>query len=531
MDIAIQFEKISVGDGKYIFRPISLIKGNYYNDENEFVSEYGVIYCGLEDAIDDVRNCFSTVTTMESLRKYFGPNLSDEELLYEFYAFHLEQCFIGILDPITNKIKTMRISYDELEDQYDNFTDETNDNNIVAFTTEMLKEIRNSKSLEELRAKIDCVINSTNEEISENVHIKENDLVKDLESIESKENIEEIEDKKLKLSLKKNESLSLKYLRKEVLSRIVNQDNAVNDVTRTILINQTSKNPRHKQHILIMGPSGTGKTRMVDIIAKTMNIPYFQADATAYTKEGYVGKSIYSMFERLIETADGDIEKAQNGILIIDEIDKKLTSSRNDNFDKDVLHSLLKVMDRGTIEVDISDSRGKESVLFDTSNLTIIFMGAFSDLYEKKAKNNSKIIGFDTKPDNDNNKVDESITREDLIKYGVPAEWLGRIGLITFTERLTAKDLVDILNKSKESPLVEEKEWFKDLGVKVTFSKGFKELIAEQTSKTNTGARNLRSLVGEAVKYASEEVLNGNRPKVLKFTKETVKNNKKYYSM
>ena len=116
---------------------------------------------------------------------------------------------------------------------------------------------------------------------------------------------------------------------------------------------------------------------MINLIAKELGVPCFKADATAYTKEGYVGKSVYSMLEGLIQAANGDLVKAQNGILVIDEIDKK---ADKDVAGVDVLYSLLKLMDRDVVEVELSPIK---SIMFDTSNLTIICMGAFTEIYDK----------------------------------------------------------------------------------------------------------------------------------------------------
>ena len=135
---------------------------------------------------------------------------------------------------------------------------------------------------------------------------------------------------------------------------------------------------------------------MINIISKKLGIPYFKADATAYTKEGYVGKSVYSMLSGLLTAANNDLNKAEHGILIIDEIDKKLSSRSDDVGGTDVLNSMLKMMDRDIIEVDIGHGYAEKKVMFDTSNLTIIFMGAFADLYASKEKDKKKGIGFST---------------------------------------------------------------------------------------------------------------------------------------
>ena len=146
----------------------------------------------------------------------------------------------------------------------------------------------------------------------------------------------------MKVQKEESKKFDLAKFRKNVLSYIVGQDEAVYDVTRTLAINYTSVNPRNKSHILIMGPSGTGKTEMINVMAKELDIPIFKADATAYTKAGYVGKDVPSMLTGLVEAAGGDLKRAQEGILIIDEIDKKSSSSKDDVSGKAVLHSMLK---------------------------------------------------------------------------------------------------------------------------------------------------------------------------------------------
>jgi len=317
--------------------------------------------------------------------------------------------------------------------------------------------------------------------------------------------------------------MTLKELRKEVKDVIKGQDKAVNDITRGIIINQLSKNPRHRSHMLIMGPSGTGKTEMINIISKKIGIPCFKADATAYTKDGYEGKCVYTMLSGLIEAADGDIQKAQNGILIVDEIDKKLTSSEDWVGGVDVLNSFLKIMDRDIVEVDMNN---RSKIMFDTSNLTIIFMGAFAKLYEEKEQKRN--IGFSSTVNVEKSKEKIYLSSEDLIKSGMPPEFLGRISMITNTVELSLEDLVEILYKSKGSAVKEAIEFCNDNGVKLTFTDPAIREIALRAKEAKTGARTLRKLVKECLEYAYDEMLLSDKVKTLKITKETVRDPRKY---
>ena len=221
--------------------------------------------------------------------------------------------------------------------------------------------------------------------------------------------------------------------------------------------------------------------------------------------------------------------KAQNGILIIDEIDKKLTSSEDWVGGVDVLNSFLKIMDRDIVEVDMTN---RSKIMFDTSKLTIIFMGAFAKLYEEKeqSKIDKKTIGFNCATTEEKPKEKICLTNEDLIKAGMPPEFLGRIPIITNTEELSLEDLVEILYKSKGGAIDEEIEFCKGLGIELKFTNPYMRSIAIKAKEAKTGARILRKLVRESLSDAYDEILSGKKVKVLKLTKETVHDSKKYYT-
>ena len=519
MDIAIKFERFNLDETKCIFKPITIIRGEYDNKNNTFISEAGDWSALIHGASIYDDSFFGHPTTLEELRKTYGSGTSDEALLSNYFSLALDSCYIGIYDE-EEEINVLQLPIAGYFDQL--FSNEENSETtqtIFTFDIDYIKKIRNSSSLEEVQKELDNLINISKNSL--------NDLDEAFGEVGSEAHKKSA---KSQLKLKKEESkkFNLAKLRKEVKSKIIAQDNAVNKVTTAIAVNYTSKNPKHKSHILIAGPSGTGKTEMVNIIADYLDVPYFKADATAYTKEGYVGKSVQSMLSGLLDAADGDIEKAQNGILIIDEIDKKSGGDRSDVSSQAVLSSLLKIMDRGIIEV---NTNYYSTFDFDTSNLTIIFMGAFAEVYKKKGKEKKQSIGFSSQGENiQQSNKNITITKQDLIEDGMTPEFMGRIDEIIPTDEFTLEGLLEILYKSKISPIKREREYFKDMNVSTVFTKSFYTQVAKNCLESGTGARDLKRCVHESLTEAYDEVLLGKRKiKKLRFTKDTVNDPKKYY--
>ena len=520
-DIAMQLIKHDLGYGVYVYRPMGIVKGCYDSGLDIFQTEFGETYESVKNCTGEESGIFYAPHSMDDLKKTYGEQ-DDIVVLNKFYDDMANYIYLGLCDSDTFEIEMAAIDIDSLsalfvkEDEEDSL-EEPDKNLYFRFTEDNLNELMRLDSLKKVREVLSNIIEKAKE-------VCYGDDPKEA-GYEGELNISTEEpDKKLVLDRETSKRIKLSDLKTEVLNSIVGQDQAVKSVTTTIVANEKSKNPRHRAHILIAGPSGTGKTEMMNIISKKLNKPVFKADATAYTKEGYVGKSVYSMLKGLLSAADDDIEKAQNGILIIDEIDKKAgNSGENDVAGTAVLNSLLKIMDRDIIEVETSRD---DVISFDTSNLTIVFMGAFSDLYSKKQ--NVKEIGFASNTKNTDKDI--TIKKQDLIDYGLPAEFIGRISKIVYTNELKENDLVNILLKSEISPLKMEEEFFEDLGIKFTYSKEYVKQIAKNCLKYKTGARELKSEVQKSLERAYEEVLdNPENVKVLKLTKETANNNKKYF--
>ena len=530
MDVAIKYDKINLGNEKYVFKPVGIIKGKYDEATETFETEYGELCAPIDGDSQFEDNYFGLYISMEDLKKgYEGKNLNEEEMLTEYFDENIMYYCLGQFDYVENKMQVVYIPYESFEEVYDTPEEEyepTEKGVKITFTIEKLKELREIDDIEKIREQFDSILLCAK-------------TIEDNNNASIAPQASKVQESAFILEKEESKLLSLKELRDEVKAVIKGQDKAVDAVTRAVIVNQMSSNPRHKSHMLITGPSGTGKTEMINIISKKLGIPYFKADATAYTKEGYVGKSVYSMLNGLITAAGNDLNKAEHGILIIDEIDKKLSSRSDDVGGTDVLNSMLKMMDRDLIEVDIGHGMSDRKVMFDTSNLTIIFMGAFASLYKEKEeekKQSKKTIGFsfelsEADPKTKNGKKEKiSITNDDLIKAGIPPEFLGRIPIVTSTEELELEDLVEILYKSKGGAIEEEKEFFEDMGITITFTSEYMKEIAKKAQETKTGARNLRKLVRESLAVVYDDVLSGKEIKVLKLTKATANDPKKYYA-
>lgn len=524
MHCAIQLQKIDLGEGRVVFKPIGLIKGDFLEQDEFFVDEYGYQYFFMKDSNPDCDRYFCCPATIEQLRKAYGEQLKDIELLEEFLASYLECCFLGYYDIVNEITKVIEVNFIDLEnmiaskelgleeDLKEDYIEFDSDNNErFIFSLKTLKEIRDCQTVEEIRDYIDKLI-------AAGEYIKENGL---------SEKTGESEEKESKLVLKKEESnkFNLAKLRKEVLTSIVGQDDAVWDLTRTIAVNQTSNNYRNKSHILISGPSGTGKTEMVNVIAKELDLPIFKANAPEYTKSGYQGKDVPSLLLGLITAANGDVQKAQNGILILDEIDKIVTFQDDKGFGKAVLHELLKIFDRDVIEVDVDKSRGSK-IMFDTSNLTIICMGSFEELYERKQQVKPKSIGFGAVV-GEEPKIITRLDEDDFIGWMGP-EFVGRVGVFTETSALSEKAVLKILKESKLSQFLIAQQDFESRGIKLHATTSYLIEIAKRGYSKKLGVRKLNKEVKKSLKYVYDEVLTNPKIKTIKLTKKTVEDPKEY---
>lgn len=285
----------------------------------------------------------------------------------------------------------------------------------------------------------------------------------------------------------------IQNVEKTVLQSIIGQDRQVRQIITAIYRAINFKSI--KSNVLIIGSSGTGKTETIRQVAKRLHIPYTIEDATKYTKEGYYGADVNDMIYNLIENAKKDMEKAQNGIIIIDEIDKKAGHEAHDVSGTEVLKSLLKIIEGTTIKIPSPDDQFAEELIdFDTKNIIIIFLGAFSGLDKIRDKRlNTNPLGFVT--NNQEKKEKSRFLKQDLVEYGMPEEFVGRIDTIIEMNKLTKQDLASILRRSKLSIFRRYQSELREKGITLSYCDKLFDCIAEESLALDTGARELSNTV------------------------------------
>ncbi len=274
-----------------------------------------------------------------------------------------------------------------------------------------------------------------------------------------------------------------------------------------------------KSNILIIGPTGTGKTLLARTLAKKLNVPFAIADATTLTEAGYVGEDVENILLKLIEAADYDIPKAEKGIIFIDEIDKIAKKGENVSITRDVSgegvqQALLKIIEGTVASVPPQGGRkhpNQEMLKIDTSNILFICGGAFVGLdkvIEKRTAVSSMGFGATVKDKNEKDlgALYKELHPDDLVKFGLIPEFIGRLPIHTTLENLSQSDLVRILTEPKNSIIKQYETSFALDGIKLRFKDDAVNAIAEKSYEQKTGARGLRSIVENLMLSISYDV-------------------------
>lgn len=548
--VAAILQRHYIGNNQYLYTFHHLETGSYDNQLHCFIDRNGNEYAHMSDDslfYSEIPYSYDSIIEKKQLHEFFGQDMPlsqciplYEDLLRDIVYFscktkdgrigcvainleQFESLINGQMPPEVQNVQNVtgtNTSQDiDPEASLDNLI-----LNIIdgTYTIDELKKIRESAqtnygNLESLLDTLNLQIEAS-EKGESFVKLKNEKKQKELE--ETFEDVEEEQKEETKIENKNH--IDLVNLLNEIKKTLIAQDEPARRVITEIA--RKEQNPELKNRgILLTGSTGVGKTKLMSLIAKNLDRPFYKIDATKLTVPGYVGTDIEEELWNLYVKCGKNIEKAENAVIFLDEIDKKGSDNKSDVSGRGVLNILLPFIEGTEYDACASVKTATQKVKINTSNMIIILGGAFQDVYDNLKKKNG--IGFGA---NQDEQIPQATTKDFVKKAGIPDEFMGRVTVVKLND-MDVNSIKRILKESDESALHIQEKLFKELGVKLTSTEEFLDKIATEAVERKTGARGLNNVVDDATWEAYHEVYtHPNEYSEVVLTKDTADDPKKY---
>ena len=515
----------------FIYKPVEIVFG-IMGENDTFINDNGreyknIVDISFIDKSDEDEGYFLCMTESEA-EKEFGSDDPEEvygyyeELLYNkvFIAVEGESnsCYITVVDKeVLKNIDAHTIGF-------------SGDDAIIPMKDiEDLLEMDDLEFIKDYLIHITSVRDEIDRQIDEALNDDRNQTLTDDENKEdalTEEEKKQLEEDILR-DAKENgyeDIYSPEYKRKRIKNLykrlheiVIGQDEAIDTVCYTIYKNTKLKDGEKKTNCLLVGPTGSGKSLILEILGKEYDMPVVHVDSNSLSTTGYVGDNVEDCLAQLMIKADGNQKKAEHGIVVFDEVDKKGTSDNGDVGGKGVINQLLRFVEGQDYNVDYILNNKKRHCIFNTTNLTVFACGAFPEIYEQLLKKNTpgKGIGFMSPVKNEDEQKEDR--KKQLEKLNISQEDIGTIGrmgpefagrfIVAPLHKLTKDDLVNIMNNSKESPLTRESQLLEEDDIKFYNDDKFVEKIAEDAYNSGTGGRGVRSTIESIFKIINKKVI------------------------
>ena len=571
--VATIMNRLYLGDENYIFYVSHPEIGCYDEKTGIFTDRNGIEYASMTDEhllFSEIDKAFANIEDINNVRKVFGEQmgkqLSTQDAISEYnyvcsrYIYYVSKTDDGTVFYIPIALDDMKDSISASLHQIaemggiENVANmlaeqETNQEGDYDFNPD--KQVLSSEFRAELAAIVMEMMDgyySLDELklIKEQLEIQRDDIESTIDSVDLQIEASENGVSSNKLKDEEKNVKEKKVVKKEAEPKVIkipekdfiNLDELYKNVTKTLIaqdepakrviteIARKEQNPSSKNRaLLITGPSGSGKTKMMELISKYLDRPFYKVDSTQLTVPGYVGRDIEEVLWDLYVSCGKDKEKCENAIIFFDEIDKKGSSKKDDVSGKGVLNVLLPFIEGSKYDATLDTKRACEIVKIDTSNMLVILGGAFTDVYKNLKENNA--IGFGANVEK-NNKTREAETEDFIEKAKMPDEFMGRVSVVKLND-LDVDAIRRIMLESDESAIKVQEQIFNDLGVKLTFGDDYIDEVAKRAIQRKTGARGLNTVVDETtwVAYGDVYMHRGEYDEVI-LGKDTVEDPKVY---